>query len=223
MPSGLSSRTSTRVTKAKSQINAVKSIGKRMREARELCGLSLSVAANRFGYSNPSKLSKVEGATDTNSVPLWLIAEASIIYEVSIDYLFGVTDDWETGARMTQERDVSQWLFDAWDKARSRDMAVLKTMHSDVELMDKITRLTLDHLEHIDAALQRYVELNPQFEDQRGGVRLSSSISDATGHAKESRRQMERFRGKCKMRSTADNQMTLCLVPAEEVTNGSAA
>ena len=73
------------------QAAAVKTIGARMRQARELCNLSQSAAAKRLGYSNSSKLSKVEGATDTNSVPLWLILRAAKVYEVSIDFLFGGT------------------------------------------------------------------------------------------------------------------------------------
>jgi len=206
------SLTSNRVDQA----NVVKNIGKRMREARDLCNLSQSVAAKRFGYSNPSKLSKVEGATDTNSVPLWLIVEASRIYEVSIDYLFGVSDDWETGARMTQERDVSQWLFNTWEKMRTRDMSVLKELHSDVELMDRVTTLTLEHLENIDAAMRRYIELNPQFEDMRGGVRLEATIVEALGYARESRKKMDRFRGKCKNRAAESNQLTLCLESEKE-------
>lgn len=55
----------------------VRTIGERLREARELNNLSQSEAAKRLGYSNPSKLSKVESATDTNSVPLWLIVGAA--------------------------------------------------------------------------------------------------------------------------------------------------
>lgn len=70
------------------QVAAGETIGARMREARELCNMSQSAAARRLGYSNPSKLSKVEGATDTNSVPLWLIVRAASVYEVSIDYLW---------------------------------------------------------------------------------------------------------------------------------------
>lgn len=59
------------------QARLVQTIGARLAEARELCNMSQSVAAQRLGYSNSSKLSKVEGATDTNSVPLWLIVRAS--------------------------------------------------------------------------------------------------------------------------------------------------
>lgn len=68
------------------QTEAVKTIGARLKASRVLCNLSLSEAARRLGYANPSKLSKVENATDTNSVPLWLIRDAAELYEVSTEY-----------------------------------------------------------------------------------------------------------------------------------------
>ena len=114
-------RSSTRLEQAA----IVKTIGTRMRQAREMCNLSQSAAAKRLGYANSSKLSKVENATDTNSVPLWLILRAAKAYEVSVDYLFGATDDWEISARMTQEREVSPWLWDAMERARLRDPSSL--------------------------------------------------------------------------------------------------
>ena len=52
----------TRKTQLTKQEKAavVRVIGTRMREARELCNMSLSEASKRLGYANPSKLSKVE-------------------------------------------------------------------------------------------------------------------------------------------------------------------
>ena len=49
----------TRKTQLTKQEKAavVRVIGTRMREARELCNMSLSEASKRLGYANPSKLS----------------------------------------------------------------------------------------------------------------------------------------------------------------------
>lgn len=193
------------------QAAVVKSIGIRMREARELCNISQSVAAKRFGYSNPSKLSKVEGATDTNSVPLWLIVRASQIYEVSIDYLFGVSDDWETGARMSQERDVSQWVFDTWEKARQRDMEVLKKLHNKVDAMGGAIADMLAAAENADAAMLRFAEVNPEFEDMRVGARLLSSIERVSDSAKNAKAKMTRFRCECTVASRDTNQLSLSI------------
>ena len=62
------------------QAELVKTIGARLKESRELCNMSLSESARQLGYANPSKLSKVENATDTRSVPFWLIPAAAKLY-----------------------------------------------------------------------------------------------------------------------------------------------
>jgi len=200
-------RSNTRVEQA----SAVKAIGARMREARELCNMSQSVAAKRFGYSNPSKLSKVEGATDTNSVPLWLIVRASQVYEVSIDYLFGSSDDWETGARMSQERDVSRWVFDTWEKARQRDMETLRKLHNKVEAMGESIAAMLTTSDDANSALIRFIELNPEFEDMRAGSRLVSSVERVSDAAKSAKAKMMRFRCECFVAAPETNQLSLMI------------
>lgn len=207
----MSEKKTTSATTRKEQASAVKTIGARMRQARELCNLSQSAAARRLGYSNPSKLSKVEGATDTNSVPLWLIVRASSVYEVSIDFLFGVTDDWEVGARMTQERATSAWLFDAWEKARQRDMDVLRKLHNKVEAMEEAIGLMLAATDDVGAALARFAELNPVFEDMKAGGRLVGAVERATDAAKNAKAKMTRFRVECTLAAAESNQLSLTL------------
>ena len=56
---------------------------------RELCNLSQVEAARRLGRTRPS-CQKVEAATDTNSGPARLITAAAQVYEVSVDFLFGI-------------------------------------------------------------------------------------------------------------------------------------
>lgn len=201
---------STRIEQAK----IVRTIGARLRQARELCNLSQSAAARRLGYVNSSKLSKIEGATDTNSVPLWLILRAAKAYEVSVDFLFGATDDWEVSARMTQERQVSAWLFDAWEVARRRDMDTLHSFHNRVEAVEETIGLMSASIMEAHAALQRFIELNPHFEDQKGGNRLLHSIEKSKDAAEISKGKMKRFRLDCAASSGACSQMALFAVAA---------
>ena len=189
----------------------MKTIGARMKAARGLCNLSLSAAAERFGYSNPSKLCKVEGATDTNSVPLWLIFRASRVYEVSIDYLFGASEDWEVGARMTQEREVSAWMFEAMEKARKRDMSALKKLHDRVAAMDESIAFMLAAGDDVAIALSRFSELNVEFEDMRAGSRLVSSIERVTGAAKHAKAKMTKFHWECTIAASDTNQLSLSI------------
>lgn len=199
------------LTTRQEQAAAVKTIGARMRAARELCNLSQSAAARRLGYANPSKLSKVELATDTNSVPLWLIVRAARVYEVSVDFLFGATDDWEVGARMTQEREVSAWMFDTFDKLRQRDMETLKRLHDRVQTLTDAVAVMLAASEDASVALARFAELNPAFEEMRAGSRLVSAVERASDSAKAAKTKMERFRMECAVATPQTHQLSLAL------------
>lgn len=199
------------LTTRQEQAAAVKTIGARMRAARELCNLSQSAAARRLGYANPSKLSKVELATDTNSVPLWLIVRAARVYEVSVDFLFGATDDWEVGARMTQEREVSAWMFDTFDKLRQRDMETLKRLHDRVQTLTDAVAVMLAASEDASVALARFAELNPAFEEMRAGSRLVSAVERASDSAKAAKTKMERFRMECAVAAPQTHQLSLAL------------
>ncbi|KAF1049716.1 MAG: hypothetical protein GAK38_00379 [Xylophilus sp.] len=199
------------LTTRQEQAAAVKTIGARMRAARELCNLSQSAAARRLGYANPSKLSKVELATDTNSVPLWLIVRAARVYEVSVDFLFGATDDWEVGARMTQEREVSAWMFDTFDKLRQRDMETLKRLHDRVQTLTDAVAVMLAMSEDASVALARFAELNPAFEEMRAGSRLVSAVERASDSAKAAKTKMERFRMECAVAAPQTHQLSLAL------------
>lgn len=173
----------------------VKAIGERLRHARELCNLSQSEAAKRLGYANPSKLSKVEAATDTNSVPLWLIRKAAEVYEVSVDFLFGFSDDWEAGARMTQEREVSAWLKQQWDVVRERDLSVLRMLND--RLFEMRTGVAALHagIREANMALESFAELNPEFaEEMRGSNRLVTAMTRALAATERTEAKLRKLR-----------------------------
>ncbi len=155
------------------QLELVKTVGARLRAAREMNNWSQIEAARRLGYSNSSKLSKVENATDTNSVPLWLIRDAARIYDVSVDYIFGLAKDWETGV----PRGLSGWILDEWEHQRRRDAAALATLAARVDAcVTLIPALAADALA-VRAGLDRLAELNPDaWPEIRGAGRLFSAI-----------------------------------------------
>lgn len=188
----------------------VRTIGERMRQARELCNLSQSAAAKRLGYANPSKLSKVEAATDTNSVPLWLIRKAAEVYEVSVDFLFGFTDDWEVGARMTQEREVSAWLAKALSDGRERDLLALKQLNDRLSVLRDAVAVGIAMMKEADAALERFSALNPEFaEDMRGSNRLVNAVKNAAAAAQQSGAKLAKLKLECKDATKPTAQLTM--------------
>lgn len=172
------------------QAALVRTIGSRLEEARELCNMSQQVAAKRLGYSNSSKLSKVEGATDTNSVPLWLILRAAKLYEVSIDFLFGLTDDWEVGASLGEQ----SFLLEAWEQARRRDLAALLEVRRRVAEVSKLVPAIAQAAEQVVEVLARFREINPGFDEMRGGARLVAVSEALQQHSRKAARAVSHFR-----------------------------
>jgi transcriptional regulator with XRE-family HTH domain len=178
----------------KAQVELCRVIGSRLREAREMCGLQLTTAALRLGYRNGSKLSKIENATDGGSVPVLTLYRAAMLYEVATDYLFGASDDWEVGPQKRQERAVSRWLFSAWEQARARDMGELVRLHDRLDLLSaEIPRLQAQ-AESAKVALARFAELNPEFEDMRGGARLAAAVDATAELTRDTSRRLLRLR-----------------------------
>lgn len=178
------------------QATVIKIIGQRMREARELCNMSQVMAARRLGYSNPSKLSKIESASDTNSVPLWVIARAAALYEVSVDFLFGLSSDWEASARATQERRVSAWLLGEFTRQQEVGMAVIRSLNDQVErLAALLPGLHAGALE-VNRRLARCRELNPAgYQDLRGGSSLEGAVDELLDRAHQANEAYQRFAG----------------------------
>ena len=186
------------MTARQDQAQIIRAIGERMRQARELCNLSRSEAARRLGYSNPSKLSKIERSSDTNSVPLWVLKKAAIIYDVSLDFLFGLSSDWETGARSAIERENSSWMLSEWQKLRERDMAVIRKLNDRHEAIAGTVQQCLELSLETDRALSLFSNRNPEFEDMPGGARLVSSVNRAVAAAMTANAKLRKLKLECK-------------------------
>jgi transcriptional regulator with XRE-family HTH domain len=180
---------STVLCTKRDQTLIVSTIGDRLRQAREICNLSQSEAAKRLGYSNPSKLSKVESATATNSVPLWLILSASRLYDVSIDFLFGVTSDWETGL----PRSSPKWLLEAWERVRLRDLGLLDRVHHEVATVAGTTSDLVIAVAEVGSALTTYHDRNPEFYETPASNTLVSRIAKLEAAAKRADAGLKRF------------------------------
>lgn len=171
------------------QAEAVRIIGVRMRQARELNNLTQIEAAKRLGYRNSSKLSKVERATDTNSVPLWLILRAAKVYEVSVDFLFGTDDDLDVVA----QRGLQGWLLDAWQEVRARDMAVLARLHTDIAAVASHITTLVAGVRESASALETFRLRNPVFDDMAASGTVAGRMERLQEHASAAEVALRRF------------------------------
>ena len=187
------------------QAQIVKLIGDRMRQARELCNLSQTEAAKRLGYANSSKLSKVEHATDTYSMPLWLLLRASKVYEVSIDFLFGVSESFDLSSRMSQERAVSSWLFEAFQKRQTQDMCVLRQLHVRLEAMNRVAATIFDQTDRTVDAFVKFRSRNPEFDEMPAGATLVNRIDALEKCVSELRSQLRQLSFECKRAANVES------------------
>ena len=182
---------------------AVKMIGARLREAREMNNFSLSEAARRLGYANPSKLSKVENATDTNSVPVFLIRDAAELYDVSADYLFGLADDWETGI----PRGMTGWLADRWEQQRRRDIAAMAALGARVDTCATLIPTLAQDAKAVLDAIRRLETLNPDtWPEIKGGGKLTTAAERLTRSANAAAVAEKRLKIELTTTTTEDEQ-----------------
>lgn len=165
------------------QAALVRTIGARMREARDLCNMSQIVAAEELGYANSSKLAKIEGATDTNSVPMYIVLRAAKLYDVSTDFLFGLTDDWEREGGMFEGRETFGYIMACRAEDRKRDDELFGRLANQIRAVSGI----VTDMGPIFDLLERGVgkaKNDPSFDEVSGGAAILSASDRLIGSFK---------------------------------------
>lgn len=188
------------VPKANSRAALAKNMGLRLRASRESIGMAQGEAARRLGYANQTKLAKIEGGTDTNSVPHWVVLRAARLYDVSIDYIYGESDDWELSARALQERDMAKWMMEAWEAGRQRDLEVLRKLKLRMDAISETVTGLFSASQDVQDALRRFIELNSEtFDEMRGGNRLLVAVDKLFNLTGTCQRKVTRFSRQCEV------------------------
>jgi transcriptional regulator with XRE-family HTH domain len=170
--------------------------GARMRKARELNGFSQLRAARLLGYQNSSKLNRVEFASDTNSIPFWLIPKAAEVYQVSADFLLGLSDAWEcnhTAALQSQiacaieqtnriQNNAIQQLFNFVESIES---AVSTNLRRTAEFKDIVTRFRC-----LNAGFDNEMKLGAKLlrtanETSQEAIRIAQELNNYRNSIKE--------------------------------------
>lgn len=193
-PIVVESKTTAAMLKVDQQ-RVVKTFGQRMREARDLCGFSQIKAAKLLGYANSSKLAKIEAASDTASVPLWVIPRAAEVYMVSTDFLFGISDDWEKDPVVSQQRQIYTGLLDHWERARAAELNAIRTLNNKLFAVSKAVSHGLKRSFEMRALVERIREINPWFDDElKLGAKLLSLAIETTEEAVGISAELKRYK-----------------------------
>lgn len=113
-----------------------KLVGERMGNAREICGLSQSVAAKLLGFKNSSGLSKIEGGY-MKRVDGSIIFLAAFIYEVSADYLFGLSEEWERDPVYIQEKQIQGNIIKASQALMAMEMNCIRDLSNKNHIVEQ--------------------------------------------------------------------------------------
>lgn len=178
----------------------LKAIGERMREARDLAAYSQIKAAKKMGYRNSSRLNKIECGTDVSSISVDTIIKAANIYNVSTDFLLGLSDDWERDAKIAQEIDISKYLVHLFTSLHMCDINAIRQLNNRMSVLSHSVQVYDEHVKECCIAIKRFSELNPTFEtEMRGGSRLLNAIHNAEHAVYNAKALMRRFKSDCKM------------------------
>lgn len=79
--------------------------GKRMREAREIAGMTITEAAEAMGYSQPVQLSVME--TGQRLPTLRVLIHCTTLYGVTLDFLAGLATDSDPDPAITIQREIA--------------------------------------------------------------------------------------------------------------------
>ncbi|MDP1664490.1 MAG: helix-turn-helix transcriptional regulator [Methylobacter sp.] len=166
-----------------------------MRTARELCGFSQIVAAKRLGYSNSSKLNKVELASDTNSIPFWLIPKASQVYEVSSDYLLGLADSWECLHAEALQSQIER----AIQQSQSVQNNPIRQLYGHVSNIENAVSINLKQTVEFKDLVTRFRCLNPGFDNElKLGAKLLRMANETTQEANKIAKQLAEYHSSIK-------------------------
>lgn len=157
-----------------------KTVGRRLRAARNACGIKQDQAAEAIGHKGVTQLSLAEDGQ--RLPPLLTLIQLSDLYTVPIDYLIGRIDD-----PIAERAEHNQGLitrvvasgikeqFEVFARAVAEHAGVMIAGYSD----DRDDMVAMcGAAEEALVALKRVKELNPEFEeDWRGSAKLEASLN----------------------------------------------
>jgi transcriptional regulator with XRE-family HTH domain len=185
-------------------------VGLRMKESRVMSGLSQVDAAKRLGYHNSTKLSKIEKGQSTR-IPLWVIRKAAIIYDVSCDYLFGVTQTMERDdVSHASLRELHAFMFADFDKRHAQDVAVMMAIRSKLENIERTIVLAAMQADQLHEA-KLFVEEQEEWLDVKGGNRLVNYIDRLNHTITSSALRFKDIKKEMQVKSGTEYQMNLLL------------
>lgn len=176
------------------QVAFVREVGERLKQARLLNQMSLGEAASRMGYADQANLSKLETAKHVTTIPLLALADAAKLYEVPADYLLCLTDELSHQPRVQLSREINSWLANMVERRHKTEYEMLCLLHEEVSAIFTAFKEISVLVQGLDEALARFKELNPRFENMRGGATVQLRTTELMGTTARVQSSLNKFR-----------------------------
>lgn len=151
-----------------------KIFGQRMIAAREMNGLSGVEAAALLGYQNSSKLSKIEHVNDPETIPAFLPYKAAIVYQVSLDFLFGLSDDWQRDPVISQQCQIQRVL----EQVTADEKEAIRKLFDQLSTVEQAVASVTTRFGEIKRLVNRFREINPEFDELKLGAKLLRVVEE---------------------------------------------
>ena len=181
----------------KSSVGITRVICDRLRESRELCGLIIDDAAELMRI-NPKLLWVYEtgnyGNYQTCKLPLWFLALAAETYDVSLDYLFGGHENFESNLEACRDRELLTLVNLRYLTEAKATRLELAKQSNRLAVIEAVVGLLPNYLRRITDAFKRYRELNPDtFDDRLGSNTLYQLCTEAVVVAHKANCELVRY------------------------------
>jgi transcriptional regulator with XRE-family HTH domain len=174
-------------------------IGSRMREAREIAGMQQIHAAKLLGYRNSSRLNKIENATNVSTISLHTILTAAKIYDVSCDFLLGVSNDWERDARAAQESNSMSYILELWNQQHLNDLNAIRRNENKVKVLCKSVESYSHSVKKCRESLNIFMDKNKGFDDMKAGATLVNAVCGLENAVYNATAQLRRYKADTKI------------------------
>lgn len=166
----------------KEELSLAASVGARMDEARNLCALPQTDAAALLGIDQV-ELRRIEDGL-FGPLPLKVIRKAAEIYNVSADWLFGLSSDWEVGdEELRRQRDFASQLQRKIIENHALIIAKQIRQENKVDALSAAAAALGPAIQGIDDSFMRFWEKNQEFANMPGGSAVLGAIDRANAAA----------------------------------------
>ncbi|MDI1277290.1 hypothetical protein [Methylobacter sp.] len=175
----------------KIEVAVLKTISSRLKEARALTSLAQHEAAQLLSIPT-NQLEAWELGINISPIPFRVIEDASKLYDISIDWLFGLTEDWELCPEIRKERNFAAHLQKLFAEVQAKTIAEQIQKDCQIAALSGAVTALSPAIRAIYDAILKLWELNPEFDEMKGGALVIHTLDKADKTAHEATCQMVR-------------------------------